>query len=54
MVTPVFLKGDLYRGYQPYPELREKHGIFCSIVVYPVIPKGLIMLSAYTNSPAHA
>jgi glycine C-acetyltransferase len=26
------------------PDLRENHGIFCSIVVYPVIPKGLILL----------
>jgi glycine C-acetyltransferase len=25
-------------------DLRENHGIFCSIVVYPVIPKGLIIL----------
>ena len=25
-------------------DLRENHGIFCSIVVYPVIPKGLILL----------
>ena len=25
-------------------DLREKHNIFCSIVVYPVIPKGLILL----------
>ena len=25
-------------------DLRENHGIFCSVVVYPVIPKGLILL----------
>ena len=25
-------------------DLRENHGIFCSIVVYPVTPKGLILL----------
>ena len=25
-------------------DLRENHGVFCSIVVYPVIPKGLIIL----------
>ena len=25
-------------------DLREKYGVFCSIVVYPVIPKGLILL----------
>ncbi len=44
MVTPVFLKGDLTEATSLTTELREKHGIFCSIVVYPVIPKGLIML----------
>ncbi|MEB0249197.1 MULTISPECIES: pyridoxal phosphate-dependent aminotransferase family protein [unclassified Mucilaginibacter] len=44
MVTPVFLKGDLNEATSLTMELREKHGIFCSIVVYPVIPKGLIML----------
>jgi glycine C-acetyltransferase len=44
MVTPVFLKGDLTEATSLTMELREKHGIFCSIVVYPVIPKGLIML----------
>jgi len=44
MVTPVFLKGDLMEATSLTRDLRENHGIFCSIVVYPVIPKGLIML----------
>jgi glycine C-acetyltransferase len=44
MVTPVFLKGDLTEATSLTRELRDKHGIFCSIVVYPVIPKGLIVL----------
>jgi glycine C-acetyltransferase len=44
MVTPVFLEGDLYEGTALTRDLRETFGIFCSIVVYPVIPKGLIML----------
>ncbi|GGH15591.1 aminotransferase class I/II-fold pyridoxal phosphate-dependent enzyme [Mucilaginibacter phyllosphaerae] len=44
MVTPVFLKGDLTEATSLTMELREKHGVFCSIVVYPVIPKGLIIL----------
>jgi glycine C-acetyltransferase len=44
MVTPVFLKGDLYEATALTRDLREHYGIFCSIVVYPVIPKGLISL----------
>lgn len=44
MVTPVFLKGDLQEATAITMDLRENYGIFCSIVVYPVIPKGLIML----------
>src|SRR5690606_23681898 len=44
VVTPVFLKGDLYEATALTKDLRENYGIFCSIVVYPVIPKGLIML----------
>lgn len=44
MVTPVFLKGDLYEATALTRDLRENYGIFCSIVVYPVIPKGLIIL----------
>jgi glycine C-acetyltransferase len=53
MVTPVFLKGDLTEATSLTMELREKHGIFCSIVVYPVIPKGLNYACAYTNSHAY-
>ncbi|RYE20425.1 MAG: aminotransferase class I/II-fold pyridoxal phosphate-dependent enzyme, partial [Sphingobacteriales bacterium] len=44
MVTPVFLKGDLYEATALTRDLRENYGIFCSIVIYPVIPKGLIVL----------
>ncbi len=44
MVTPVFLEGDLSEATALTKDLRETYGIFCSIVVYPVIPKGLIML----------
>ena len=44
MVTPVFLKGDLYEATALTRDLRENYGIFCSIVIYPVIPKGLIIL----------
>lgn len=44
MVTPVFLEGDLYEATALTRDLREHYGIFCSIVIYPVIPKGLILL----------
>jgi glycine C-acetyltransferase len=44
MVTPVFLQGDLYEATTLTKDLRENYGIFCSIVIYPVIPKGLILL----------
>jgi glycine C-acetyltransferase len=44
VVTPVFLKGELSEATSITMDLRENYGIFCSIVVYPVIPKGLIEL----------
>lgn len=44
VVTPVFLKGDLHEATSLTMDLRERYQIFCSIVVYPVIPKGLIEL----------
>ena len=44
VVTPVFLKGSLGEATNVTLALREKHGIFCSIVVYPVVPKDVIML----------
>ena len=44
MVTPVFLEGELQEATAITMDLRENYGIFCSIVMYPVIPKGLIML----------
>ena len=43
-VTPVYLKGSVPEAMVLVKDLREKFGIFCSIVVYPVIPKGLILL----------
>jgi glycine C-acetyltransferase len=44
MVTPVILEGDLYEATSLTRDLRENYGIFCSIVIYPVIPKGSILL----------
>jgi len=43
-VTPVFLEGDIPEAMAMVNDLRENYSIFCSIVVYPVIPKGLIIL----------
>jgi len=43
-VTPVYLKGSIPVAMSLVKDLRENYGIFCSIVVYPVIPKGLILL----------
>ncbi len=43
-VTPVYLEGDVPEAMGLVHDLRENHGIFCSIVVYPVIPKGMIIL----------
>ena len=43
-VTPVFMEGGLYDAVQLIHDMRENYHIFCSVVVYPVIPKGQIML----------
>ncbi len=43
-VTPVFFSGGLEEGVAVTQDLREKYNIFCNIITYPVIPKGLIML----------
>ena len=43
-VTPVYLEGSIPEAMSLVKDLRENFGIFCSIVVYPVIPKGLILL----------
>ncbi len=43
-VTPIFLEGDIPEAMAMVHDLRENYRIFCSIVVYPVIPKGMILL----------
>lgn len=43
-VTPVFMKGNLAEATNLTFDLRENYGIFCSIVIYPVVPKDVIML----------
>ncbi len=42
-VTPVYMTGDVPEATAMVMDLRENHHIFCSIVVYPVIPKGHII-----------
>ena len=51
-VTPVFLHGDydIEAVTKLVRDLRENMGIFCSIVVYPVVPKGQIMLRIIPTS----
>jgi glycine C-acetyltransferase len=43
-VTPVYFSGSVPEGTNIVIDLRENHNIFCSIVVYPVVPKGVLML----------
>lgn len=43
-VTPVFLSGGPFEAANVILDLRENHGIFCSMVIYPVVPKDTIML----------
>lgn len=43
-VTPVYLKGTIAEATELVKDLRENHRIFCSMVVYPVVPKGIIIL----------
>ena len=43
-VTPVLLNGTIPEATHITRDLRENFNIFCSIVVYPVVPKGVIML----------
>jgi glycine C-acetyltransferase len=43
-VTPVFLAGGLTEATNVITDLRENYRIFCSMVVYPVVPKDVIML----------
>lgn len=43
-VTPVYLKADVDEAKRTIYDLRENHNIFCSGVVYPVIPRGQFLL----------
>lgn len=43
-VTPVYLNGTIGEATNLIYDLRENYDIFCSMVVYPVVPKGIIIL----------
>ena len=43
-VTPVYFQGGIGEATQIVADLREEHAIFCSMVAYPVVPKGVLML----------
>lgn len=43
-VTPVYLNGTIPEATALIVDLRENYDIFCSMVVYPVVPKGIILL----------
>ena len=43
-VTPIILKGDVFECANMIKDLRSKYNIFCSGIIYPVVPKGIIML----------
>lgn len=43
-VTPVYMQGSVEEATHLVKDLRENHKVFCSIVIYPVVPKGMILL----------
>jgi glycine C-acetyltransferase len=43
-VTPVFMKCPLGQVTQMVYDLRENFGVFCSVVIYPVVPRDVVML----------
>src|SRR3954465_15771257 len=44
MVTPVYMRGSIPEATNMVIDLRENLNVFCSMVVYPVVPKGMIIL----------
>jgi glycine C-acetyltransferase len=49
-VTPVVLNGTVGEAANLTMDLRENYGIFCSVVIYPVVPKGTIILRIIPTS----
>jgi len=49
-VTPVFFQGGITEATNVITDMRENYKIFCSMVIYPVVPKGVIMLRIIPTS----
>ena len=49
-VTPVFMNGTIGEATNLIYDMRENYDIFCSMVVYPVVPKGIIILRLIPTS----
>lgn len=43
-VTPVYMRGPLEETSMLVRDLRENYGIFCSVVIYPVVPRDMVIL----------
>ena len=59
VVTPIYMTGGVEEATAMVMDIRENYKIFCSIVVYPVIPKGhiiyrLIPTAAHTDADIEA
>ena len=52
-VTPVQIKGGVGQASRMAVDLRENYGIFCSVVIYPVIPKGMVIFRIISTA-AHS
>lgn len=52
-VTPVYLNGTISEATQLVQDLRENYHVFCSMVVYPVVPKGVIILRLIPHRNPH-
>lgn len=44
VVTPVYLYGTPFEATQLVHDMRESYGVFTSMIIYPVIPKGMVLL----------
>ena len=42
-VTPIIMKGNVPQAANVLADIRENYGIFCSVVLYPVVPKGVVL-----------
>ncbi len=49
-VTPVYMHGEVAEAMALVQDMRDNYSVFCSIVVYPVVPKGMILLRLIPTS----